>query len=1217
MARRAAKKDMPDGKPDGNQEGGLIGGHDERGSGDDGVSKKSRKAHQDVSVPSVHRDKVFVYLVYPEGTQFCECNKENPTPHMPCNCEFTYKRRVYSSIRQMHDGVKAGVGYSCGVCKKHVVRDVGSQHTCCNTQPQRAHDRFVSVADFQTHSQACTGNGGILLDALTNKESGMDPDRSKNANSRTPEGDNDDNNGNGVKMIEFMQCTVCGCYCQDLPSLNQHLKSHIEPRADQTTTADVGATDVSGSDQTAKRNSVFTICTVCGCCCDDETTLSEHLKSHAFVLTDQIVGVCSNPSSASTSGARSKTKRNVTLPVRQVHVPFKYACPVCKMKFITMKELEEHKVAMHFSKHKKIAPATAKGAILLPIPVSLTTSLCMKSGKGGKMTKDSSSPDHLYSVLQLQGNKKWKCGECQDSFKTRDDLRLHVSSEHRKAYGARWNWKWQCDVCAEVCASRDKWKSHMKNHKRGGSLTDEKGSKQQNWLCTVCGFCFDTEVHLAAHIKAGHADGDPKSAQEASYIEVAFADFNKDLPSTNSGDVEMQEAGDDESDRETSSDKKKKEDATGDLTTSLTVETVDPTDGAKWKCHICNDAYKNRDDLRLHVQMEHKGGYKRRGKEWQCLVCKLLLPTRDRWKAHGKIHKGERRGACAECGIYFEDDEKYNAHLKAVHGTRNAMDHESMYIVVGDYDESVSGMGSSGVWPCNFCSLQCKNHVAFQKHVKEVHGEESAMMDECWPCLECPSAFRSVKELMNHAENRHDTGKQWSCATCGVTVQGSAKLREHMEAHARMCTAPPKTNANRWICSECGEIFETRDELRLHRKDHLRKKNRLKCALCGWVFASETELDYHSQNHMLDFEELKCNECRGVFFSTVDDLKTHLSVHKDLCQLCGFKFTILHNSEKHVKVCALEGRSRDFGENARCPECGEEFQKSVQFRLHMARHASRREKLKCKICGKLFQNVREVIQHKQISHKSDCHMCLKRFDTVGDLSDHLETHVECLYCHKKFDNYSSCKRHMESYCHTRLAAKGMAPRTKFPSIPIGHRMKKVPMKCECYCDQCGKKFNTQEAMKSHRIVHFRGKFKTPEKCPDCDETFNYETQLRMHKQAVHWPEKPFPCVYCQTRFKTSDDLLEHEAIHTKDKPHTCPMCPRKFKSKHAIKYHLNMHTGLKPFKCSYCAKTFGQPGQKATHERRHEGRRPYKCTVCDCAYTYGPSLKIHLKTHIR
>ena len=66
------------------------------------------------------KDRVFVYLVYPTGS-LCDCNKENVASKPPCDCEFTYKQVVYSSVQQMHENLQSGVGYTCKQCKHHVV----------------------------------------------------------------------------------------------------------------------------------------------------------------------------------------------------------------------------------------------------------------------------------------------------------------------------------------------------------------------------------------------------------------------------------------------------------------------------------------------------------------------------------------------------------------------------------------------------------------------------------------------------------------------------------------------------------------------------------------------------------------------------------------------------------------------------------------------------------------------------------------------------------------------------------------------------------------------------------------------------------------------------------------------------------------------------------------------------------------------------------------
>ncbi|XP_072049551.1 uncharacterized protein [Amphiura filiformis] len=1085
------------------------------------------------------KEKVFVYFVYPPGT-LCECDKENVASKLPCDCDFAYKRKVFSSVHQMHQSMQGRVGYTCKECKKHVMEEKPSPSKIAHLVCKRCGDTFARTEGFEKHQKACHGYSPRTIKK--------------------------------VDSSSVYQCVFCGHFCKNEKDLQSHVKNHTKVKAKsekKITEKEVIIRPKKG------RPRKYTI-----------KTPSYSPPQAKYTSPKAPVNVAPTTSFVPIA------------PKPDVKFVLMYECMVCALKFSTMDQLDSHRITAHPALRtlkdtgtkgaktpRKIAIAPSKGISIMPAigtmsPVGNSNQIKVvwKANKpAGSGVKKKVIP-----ALDLDDpNGKWQCEECPKAFKSRDDLRLHTRADHRQ--GQQFRGKiWRCQKCNLTFPSRDKWKGHNKFHK------DPKSNE-----CKECGINFDTRVLLRQHCQMKH-----------DFVDVPFSAFSKTDEDDDDDDDDYDE--DDQLSMsgasESSSSRPKKM-----PTPVLKAVVVEPakTPNGKWKCEQCEDTFKSRDDLRLHNRMTHRKGEKVHGKVWKCLICNIVLPTRDRWKGHGQKHKQDGIISCRDCGIYFDTQENFVLHLKSNHNTYEIVE-EPTY---------VSEEPNNDWWPCKSCSEVFPSLYALKRHTNKEHWTKQNEEDELWPCLECTSSFRSYADLRIHVDKRHLERKIWTCETCSEIFETSAQLQEHNFSIHKYKPPKPTFATGRWVCHECGEILGTRDELRLHRKEHQKGDYDFKCVHCGWVFQNTSGLEEHSGYHRIDFQGLKCKECNEVFTS-LTDLKKHLKAHTDFCQLCGLKFTESHNHEKHLKVCALEGK---LALSTKCPECGEEFKKNSQLRLHVARHAVKREKLTCKVCGERFQNYKEIDLHN-LQHKTDCKLCGKKFATERQLNEHLETHVSCKYCGKKYDNLRSCKRHMSTYCPVMLESRGAPLRTKkHAPTEIYKRIQLGSLdKTECYCDQCGRKFNSRAALRQHRPVHFRNKYKTPTKCPDCEMLFKYATQLRLHQKKTHWPEKPFPCMYCRgkKRFKTQAELAQHERGHTVGKKYQCTMCNRRFSDCTGLKYHMNIHTGVKPYKCQYCPKSFNQPGQCKTHERRHEGHRPYKCHLCTMTYTYGMSLKIHLQTHV-
>ena len=135
-------------------------------------------------------------------------------------------------------------------------------------------------------------------------------------------------------------------------------------------------------------------------------------------------------------------------------------------------------------------------------------------------------------------------------------------------------------------------------------------------------------------------------------------------------------------------------------------------------------------------------------------------------------------------------------------------------------------------------------------------------------------------------------------------------------------------------------------------------------------------------------------------------------------------------------------------------------------------------------------------------------------------------------------------------------------------------------------------------MKRHAPTHTGGE--RPHKCNQCEWSFNYIRDMKVHKIRKHsGDERPHKCDQCEKSFVYVGDLRRHKLrMHTDERPHKCERehCGKQYMTRYDLKEHVRVHTGERPHKCDQCEKYFTYVGDLKTHKlRMHTGERPHKC----------------------
>ena len=99
-------------------------------------------------------------------------------------------------------------------------------------------------------------------------------------------------------------------------------------------------------------------------------------------------------------------------------------------------------------------------------------------------------------------------------------------------------------------------------------------------------------------------------------------------------------------------------------------------------------------------------------------------------------------------------------------------------------------------------------------------------------------------------------------------------------------------------------------------------------------------------------------------------------------------------------------------------------------------------------------------------------------------------------------------------------------------------------------------------------------------CEKCDETFQTQDGLNVHRIRKHLNKNPVYCSICHSKFTTMDDLKRHIKLNhhnsNNNKIHQfqCIECNKSFKFPSSLAKHLLIHTNDKSFICNTCGKGF-------------------------------------------
>ena len=358
-----------------------------------------------------------------------------------------------------------------------------------------------------------------------------------------------------------------------------------------------------------------------------------------------------------------------------------------------------------------------------------------------------------------------------------------------------------------------------------------------------------------------------------------------------------------------------------------------------------------------------------------------------------------------------------------------------------------------GDFKCQNCNFKTKTFCALEDHAKEKHEDRKA-----FSCEICNTEYTKHERFAYHMSTKHGVGKEVKMATCSICMGKYPKqmLKKHMKTAHGETEKPQRIN-----CDICGESYASKTGLTNHiNRQHLAKSKEKKysCDVCDFKTTTRQIAKEHKVRMHTTEARFECEKC---------DFKTKLK--RDLK---------VHDNKRHrEKVCSLDYK---------CNVCLKHFPNSSALRLHVMSHdKSNRKDLPCELCDYATIDLARLKNHVMQKHRSEkafkCDQCGKAFKLKLPLDRHKRL------IHEK----DKCKVHK--------------------------------------CDKCDFSTIHESSMKRHRISFHGGAVSGlmfEMKCPVCNIALKSKAGLKMHIKRIH-EEKSLMCSSCDYSTNVIADLLKH------------------------------------------------------------------------------------------
>ena len=371
-------------------------------------------------------------------------------------------------------------------------------------------------------------------------------------------------------------------------------------------------------------------------------------------------------------------------------------------------------------------------------------------------------------------------------------------------------------------------------------------------------------------------------------------------------------------------------------------------------------------------------------------------------------------------------------------------------------------------YSCLPCNVNYETYLQLVDHNTIVHGEK-------------PSIDIEMVEIKTNGQQSYEKSE---CQYCGEEFSILEYLAKHIASEH-----PRQTND----FDVKGTIEET-VVYGLDKEDILESGISFSCISCKKSYQTKRALREHNRYKHGRCET--CSNCNKVFESKMK-LTNHVRYNHSpwlySCALCGKKFSMKRDLERHIVPCA-QGKGK--------------------------KSTLQDPKFTCEMCRKGFSSKDSLVPHIRRKHKVELlnqPTAFKReiFEKYFPMRRKREVPWNCTKCSQSFKKNSHLKRHMlTTHNSSAVLVTGGAEPEDPPNFVcqvcakefgsknvLGRHIKLAHPNLTFNCDQCAKELPSKKSMKQHR---FRMHKDTLFVCPLCLAEFRQIHNKRAHMKRCKW-----------------------------------------------------------------------------------------------------------------
>ncbi|XP_048880201.1 zinc finger protein 91 isoform X1 [Brienomyrus brachyistius] len=617
-----------------------------------------------------------------------------------------------------------------------------------------------------------------------------------------------------------------------------------------------------------------------------------------------------------------------------------------------------------------------------------------------------------------------------------------------------------------------------------------------------------------------------------------------------------------------------------------------------FECPECGRKFASANAIRCH-RMWHKGPMGRAAghKSWT-----HKIPSQTCLK---KLFK------CNDCGKESHSLASHRHHLQQ-HG--DPKPYKSLLF-------QLAGLQKNS-FECEECGMRFSRASALQSH-----QQHHAKPKRTHKCPHCDKAYSSHGGLYNHRKTCHG---EWS------NESASTDLKKDV-FNPRKTLLGPKV----YHCEQCGKGFWSLGAFSQHKQCQcieVKEKNDLPEPL--------TSISNHPRT---DDKCAVCPVC-GKKFRHKGYLKSHMKMHctapqkKHKCEICGksyhmlacfLKHQIVHDSQKNPPpIKSFQYQVEQVKKNMySCPDCGKRFSRAMALQFHMRSHGYE--------TGYPFSWSKSVAKLKMFQ----CPLCSDRFSDELVLKDHLnQKHAE------NQNEVNESREHNQEHEETVSTIESTQKGKNLQSESENSAKEASPVKANSgkyKCRECGRGFSVVGALNFHKRIHLKqhtasDNFGTPvgleepqsveasDKdlyiCPECGRSFNTNSALGTHRR---WHvDRNFAVT-----LSTADVPCSDKNNSVVDGPFHCSRCSKGFSyfcvlRRHQMNYcgyegqtqtdastDLDQGPNNKPstsseLTCPKCDLTFNRSSLLTSHYQTYHAKN-FTCNQCNVCFFSAEALQKH------